>query len=242
MNDDHLEALYLDFFGAPRLDSALAGRCSAPLLLSVKTSWSRSAVRLLVVGQETMGWGFRQSPLYDWPYPPIFCYRDFFACDQGVEALMHGYREFNFAAKQPENYGSPFWRAFRKLGESYATEPLWSNLFRFSVDGGSVIRNCSDQELKIVLESQKGLLEKEIQVLEPSIVVFFTGPDYDFALRSEFDDVAFEPITADKAGQFDWVRSEGLTKKCIRTYHPGYLQRSGRWQWLDELTHMIGRV
>lgn len=243
MNNEQLKSVYSEFFRVPKLRGALAEKCSAPLLLSVKPSWEKSNIRLLVVGQETTGWGFKQGPLYNWQYPPIFSYQDFLACDRGVEALMYGYREFNFAARQPENYSSPFWRAFRELGTSLGAESLWSNLFLCSVEQGSVIHNCSQYELQELLQSQKGLLQKEIQVLKPNAIVFFTGPNYDFALKAEFEQAVFEPIDDDRAGKFDRVLHERLPDKCFRTYHPAYLHRSpDRWKWLGELVHLVRPV
>jgi len=239
MTSEQLIRLYSEFFRAPKLDGTLAIKCSAPLLLDVRSSWETSNVRLLVVGQETGGWGIEHGGYYEWSGPSITCYKEFFESDRGIETLMHLYRLFNFATRQPENWRSPFWRAFRELSSPPEVEPLWSNLFRCSVKNGSVIRNCSRDELQEILESQRGLLQKEIKILKPNAVVFFTGPNYDFGIREEFEQVAFEPVARDRAGKFDRVVHEGLPDKCFRTYHPAYLQRTRRWQWLEELVHLV---
>ena len=139
MNNEQLKAVYAEFLRASKLDGAFAAKCSAPLLLDVKSSWEESSMRLLVIGQETAGWGFEEGKYYRWPYPPIRSYKDLSECNQGIEALMYAYTVFNFGEQQPETHGSPFWLAFRHLGASFSVEPLWSNLFRCSVQRGSTV-------------------------------------------------------------------------------------------------------
>lgn len=240
MTNVQLRELYTSFFDIVKLDTEMAKRCSPPLLVNVDPSWESSKRRILIVGQETLGWGFRSGEYYNWPYPPIARYSDFVNFLDRINALMLGYKKFEFAKHQPENRRSPFWRAFRYLGSSNDVSVLWTNLFRFSVDSGSVIRNCSTSQLECVLNAQRGLLKKEIQLLNPSVVVFFTGPDYDQALLNEFSDAVLQPIQGHIEREFAQVQAAILPSHSYRMYHPGYLARSaGRWAWLDELVQLI---
>jgi len=155
MNKEHLKRLYSRFYRIPKLEGVLATECSAPLLLDVNPSWETSQVRLLVVGQETMGWGIDDGD-YNWQGPTVSSYKEFFESGRGIEAMMYLYQKFNFAASQPENRRSPFWRAFQELSSPPEIEPLWSNLFRCSVRNGSVIRNCSKDEFRKSWRAREG--------------------------------------------------------------------------------------
>src|SRR5680860_723860 len=227
MDNTQLHKLYREFFATASLSPEMAGRCSSPLLLSVKPSWALTSQRLFIVGQETLGWAFDKGEYYDWPYPPISYYADFSQCTSGVEALMYAYEAFAFAEHQPKNHRSPFWRTFRHMMSVTGADALWSNLFRFDVDEGSVMSNCSEAELEQVLRAQQGLLRREIQLLRPTAVVFFTGPRYDEALINEFPNTVFgvDPLS--------WT-PEHLGNRSSRWQSPkqtGCMRRSsgGRW-------------
>ena len=58
MHQDKLNALYGEFRSGADVRGALALRLSSPLLLSIGENWAESKNRLLLVGQETLGWDF----------------------------------------------------------------------------------------------------------------------------------------------------------------------------------------
>ncbi|MCY1368135.1 hypothetical protein D9M69_551010 [compost metagenome] len=70
------------------------------------------------------------------------------------------------------------------------------------------------------------LVLKELEILNPNMVIFFTGPSYDARIKSllcgELIDV--QDFTS---RELCLVKSKHLNTKIIRTYHPNYLRRSG---------------
>src|SRR5207249_684013 len=108
-SEEALHSLYSDFLARASVPSTLASRLSCPLLLSPGPAWSISEHRLLLIGQETLGWDFQSGGYYEWPHPPLESLADFQSYDHAVPALVHGYAEFDFAKHQPANYRSPFW-------------------------------------------------------------------------------------------------------------------------------------
>jgi hypothetical protein len=240
MSQEHLNALYTDFRSEAEVDDALASRLSSPLLLAVGANWERSKHRLVFIGQETLGWDFRAGSYYAWPYPPIESLADFLRFECAVTALVDGYRAFNFAKHQPSNYRSPFWHAFRQFcnrAESTGSGAvLWSNLFRCSLDSGSVVNNATDAESTSLLRLQHGVLLREISILQPTSVVFVTGPSYDFAIDHEFEGMAWEKWSSYNQRQLAKLSHPVLPARTFRTYHPGYLARDEeRWKWLAAL-------
>lgn len=240
MDNILLKALYTEFYHSKTIDPELARKCSLPLLLHIGPLWGESQKRVLVVGQETLAWQFRPGE-YEWKYGLVTSYPELIAIRgiDHIDVLMDGYRRFEFAKRETAHSNSPFWRAFGELNSLSGTSTLWTNLVRCSVNNGSVIHNCSKNELSQLLNFQRGLLSKEIQLLEPTAVIFFTGPNYDHILRNEYPDVSFQPVQGHQSRQFAQVQSDGLPFRSYRTYHPGYLTRSGRWEWLKELSHLL---
>ena len=235
---------YLKFKEESTLPETLQERLSAPLLLKVSNTWVKNKKRVLIVGQETLGWNFRKGQHYKWPYDPISSFKDFKMIDDSINAMVHGYSFFEFA-KHHRNYSSPFWRAYRqvrkKIGDEIDginTSVLWSNLFRMSLDGGSVIKNGSLEEISNIRTSSAGLLKAEIKILNPTSIIFFTGPDYNNSLYSEFENSTLIPFKSYDINQTSYVKHEVLPEKTIRTYHPGYLNR-GKWDIVNQIIETI---
>lgn len=113
MMQHQLNAIYEHFKQSVELPAELVSRLTPPLLLNVPNLWAEADKRLLVVGQETLGWGFKSGGYYAWPYPAINMFSAFQSCPAGVQALTQGYSEFELARHQRENINSPFWRAYR---------------------------------------------------------------------------------------------------------------------------------
>jgi hypothetical protein len=238
---NQLNEIYRSSFRFESLSPDLAERLSCPLLLAVGDAWAFSRRRILVVGQETLGWEFEAGQYYPWPYPPLESCRHFQTYEHGVEALVHAYRAFEFARHQPKHYRSPFWRAFRYLKEAAAdTDVLWTNLFKCSVDDGSVVNNCDPEEIKQLLVFQRGVLAREIEILQPTAVLLFTGPRYDNSLSAEFPHLEFRLFGQHAVRQLAWVSAPDMCAPALRTYHPAYLARSeARWRWLEEIADAI---
>ncbi len=236
---------YTKFREKAALPEALQERASPPLLINVSEAWERSNNRVLVVGQETLGWGFHDGEYYQWPYKPIRSFKDFLIADNAIQAMIHGYASFEFAKHQPENYRSPFWNAYRQIRKANGdeidginTSVLWSNLFRMSLDGGSVIKNGTNEEVSIIRAASAGLLLEEINILKPTTVIFFTGPDYNDALYSELTGCSLGQFMDYDSSRTSYISHPVLPEKSVRTYHPGYLNR-GHWEVVNHIVKAV---
>lgn len=244
MSNEPLLDLYDSFFKTASTPAELTSRLSCPLLLSVGSGWHQAIRRLLVVGKETFGWDWTPGDYYPWPHPPLTTLADFNGYPNAVRALVDGYASFAFSKHQSANFNGPFWRAFRQLheeiNEGHKADILWTNLFRCDLEGGSVIDRATPAELNNILAFQHGLLSREIRILSPTAVVFFTGPNYDLALRAEFPDIVFAPVSGHVERQFCQIAHPDLPTPSFRFYHPNYLARNhNRWLWLREVASYI---
>jgi hypothetical protein len=228
---ERLAIRYRDFQALGRLPRGLSGRASAPLLISPHERWAASQIKLLVVGQETLRWQYEPEE-FDPEAAVIKSFREFSTAKNGVAAMLELYRRYELGRQHPK-LNSPFWRGFRALDTALnpaVDSALWTNLFKVNVNG-SVMRNCTRAEIAAIQKAQQGLLRHEIDVLKPDVVVFFTGPRYDSAIRAEFPDVEFLPFDEIPAScaslsSLALIRASGLPAKTVRSYHPEYLQRS----------------
>ena len=210
-----LRALYGQ--ALPRLQTLVASneKLSNPHFISVPEGYAKAPTRILVVGQQTYGWGDHN-----------LCNRP-----DAVNALMSLYADFNLGQTYT---ASPFWQATVLLNrlvnpESPPRSFLWSNLVKLDQSGNRPIEEIEDQICEI------GLLQKEIEIIDPDVVVFFTGPKYDQRLKLSFPDL----IWKNKSQFIICLEHPTLPALSFRTYHPNYLRRSGNWKILQKIAQAI---
>lgn len=204
-----LTEVYEQLLSAVRSGAAHAkGRLSAPLLMAVTPAYYQSSVRLMIVGQETFDWGDVTTNGY-----------------RTVAELRARYHEFALGRTYTR---SPFWTAahqvYRTLNVDGPPEGfLWSNLVKADLSKHRLSRALEDQV------SHVPALQREIEITQPDVVLFFTGPRYDERLAATFPSarhVMLEP------GLTRVVDVPGAMH-AFRTYHPRYLRMSRRWSLLD---------
>lgn len=67
--------------------------------------------------------------------------------------------------------------------------------------------------------------------------MFFTGPYYDWILKSIFPGIEFEPVEGQRF--LAKIRHPKLPDQSYRTYHPAYLNRAGLWEQIRFLRQAI---
>jgi hypothetical protein len=242
-----LQGAYADWKRSLHFDGDVAAQLSPPLLISVPSTYINAKNRILFFGQETFGWKWTrdlrvQYPDYpaDYSFNNIFTMHDFLTNDDAVEALCWGCCEFNFAKYQPENWSSPFWKGFVEVQAWPNTGIIWNNLSRCDYQGGSVL-NAPEVLRTRLLECQSELVAKELEILQPHVCLFFTGPDYDDLLSEVFPKCErTEAVEGISVRELARIRHPCLPAGSFRTYHPRYLRQSGRWDFLSQLRRLSG--
>lgn len=196
------------------------------LCLRASEEFINADVKVMIFGQETNDWEC------EFPHP------------DGVPHLLSVYDEF-FNNGKCFSYGGQFWNGFSKIqsrlrdefsAESKSVGFIWNNVIK--------IGRCGEAgaPTKKVLEWQKSTLEltrKEIDLYQPDIVIFLSGPNYDGHISSIFDDAVFSSLGERSERQLARVSSQRLPAKALRTYHPGYLWRNGFYSYLDDIVQFI---
>ena len=183
-------------------------------MMEVPESYHQSAVKLMIVGQETRGWAEEIKALTT------------------VRELMSFYSGFNLGEKYR---ASPFWQAAQQFHRSLNPKGpersyLWSNLIKVSQQKKRPIPSIEENICNL------GLLQAEIEITRPSVVVFFTGPSYDNRLKSTFSGITFDSSSR----RLSRLVHPQLPHHSYRTYHPNYLRRSKNNRMvLDEIKKLV---
>lgn len=178
---------------------------SNPLLIDLPYDWKNIHPKLMIVGQQTCGWGF-------------------FGSGNELDligGLMADYTNFCLGQFYRP---TPFWQASYVVHMSInsASRPFgfaWTNLVKLDQKS----RRPAPQIEELVSHNFP-VAADELAIVRPDIIVFFTGPNYDKRLRQIFDGACLENVAADTIG-LARVKHKALPDRSFRSYHPGYLAR-----------------
>lgn len=191
---------------------------SYPLLIEPPEGYPAAPVRLMIIGQQTDGWE---------PLDNTGLRRDRLA--GLVPELTRLYTRFGLGAGRRH---SPFWQAshhiYRFLNPDGPENTfVWGNLSRVDLHG-----QRPPAPVEAAWLQRFNLLPDEIRILQPDVVMFFTGPYYDDLLHGTFPGAELEEVPlAD--GFVARVSHRDLPEQTYRAYHPNYLRQSGNWDIID---------
>ena len=218
------------------------GGLGCPFLLLPCDGWQQAKHRILVIGKEPNNWGFPNCEEMErcWLHPELWWLRQAIEYRHSVEALTWAYN-FPYPGKPTLFNGA----VDRLRSHARGSEAVSTNLFRCALINGKSRSplNGSASDLTQIQDWQHGCLTEEIGILDPNTVVFFTGPDYDDALRNEFKGAELIAVEDHPVRELAWVVHERLTSRSIRTYHPEYFLRYNKYKYgmpfIDEIASLV---
>lgn len=143
-------------------------------------------------------------------------------------------REYHkFTNKQTSQPQSAFWRAIKYLKEELLqsknqnnTDFVWTNLCKYDCNGKRPNKELQNEIFNAFTHENHVFLD-EIKIYEPDVVIFMTGPQYDWYFERIFNDsVELLPVNDFSARAFARVKSKSLPFHSYRIYHPNYLSRT----------------
>ena len=145
-----------------------------PQFISVNNEYVNATTRLMIIGMEPTNWGVDE-------YGRCFG-------ERSVTELIEIHSNFDNSRSKLKLQSNPFWRTSYKLqGKVNPSDDkfgfAYSNLVKLTENGKSKSRTM----MKSIL--QFPILQKEIELVKPQAVVFFTGfaPFYMAALENTFE-------------------------------------------------------
>ena len=157
--------------------------------------------------------------------------------------------DYKIDGKRLKYNGSPFWDFFRAMKKS-GYFPCWNDLDKVKrYKAGNEYRLKLDEEgygqrkiLNAKVKRAKSLLQNEIELLKPDIVVFAIGPRNPYfstlGYAFDLDEAVLSPHcpTPEKPCR-EISKILGLDMPAYWTYHPNYLSRKGIFgKVLNEIT------
>lgn len=199
-----------------------------PYLLCASADYVDADFKIMVFGQETCGWGGR--------------------CDQArsgkeLATLMKEYRKF----MERDNGQSPFWNLNRHLRNNLAERTSDRSLgwiYNNVVKLGRVSRAGCDEQIYQWMLQGFNVLRQEVEILQPDMLLCFSGPAYDHRLEALCGQFDVEEVAGGDALQLCRLHFKDVTMPMTyRCYHPGYLQRAGvYWEAIEMLGELVAQT
>lgn len=182
-----------------------ADNYDGPFLMDMPTEAFRcSTHRLLIIGQETNGWiGHRR--IND---------------EAGLRENMVLYRQFDFG----RTYNTTWFRYARSIAGQVVGEAtyMWTNIHKYGRASGSGTPSAVVRQAEVC---HFNVLAEEIRLIDPTCVIFMSGPRYDTFIRDRLPDAELFPVDGFTYRQIARVSSASLPQVSYRIYHPGYGNR-----------------
>jgi hypothetical protein len=117
-------------------------------------------------------------------------------------------------------YNSIFWKTVRKIISELNIDKdnvAWNNINRMDYMGGSPNNGVKRDMLKFF-----PLLPLEVKILNPKIIIFFSGSRYDDKLKEIFGKIHFQKINGIREDKLAKITISNFNGLAYRTYHPAY--------------------
>ena len=193
-------------------DEALDVKPTCPLLLAVRDeeAFAAADIRVMVFGQETNSW-----------------YNEF---HDGLSSIVGQYDGF-FNSGECWGYGGQFWNGIRRfvdlLQAQYPNKTIrlvWNNVVKI---GKHDDKGFPPDYIYEVEREHFSVIQAELDIIKPTLVLFLTGPNYDSVITDNFGPLAYDTIPGSfTERQLAKVLLPGV-ESAFRTYHPNYLWRNG---------------
>lgn len=201
-------------------DNNLSQKPTNPLIVSLdEMLYVESDIKVLIFGQETNDWE-----------------KNF---NGNLEHSLDTYDSF-YNSGECYSYGGHFWNGYKNFLQSLSHRftkeriaAVWNNVIKIGASGRDLNRplpHIYDIELQYF-----NIIEDEIRILNPDIILFLSGPNYDNEIRNALPGIKFNKLV----DEFSEREISKLTfrtyKNMYRTYHPNYLYRHGISQYFNAI-------
>lgn len=207
-----------------------------PLMLKVDEKRVAEAdIKIMIFGQETNSWEFKVSQT------TVAVNQSHAIVDETVDAFTDKYSHFFYK----EYHRSPFWhgiyrikRNIHNLMPTKKVEYIWNNVYKI----GNMLKNQNRPSSDIIRLQDKNfnVITKEIDILQPNILIFLTGYHYDNRLYDLF--TVSQKASINHINPYELMTFKSDNLLSYRTYHPNYLRWAKKTYYLDIICEDIKNV
>ena len=107
---------------------------------------------------------------------------------------------------------------------------IWNNIIKAGKQGKGRPHN----EILEIERKYFNVIKKEIEIINPNIIIFFTGPYYDDVLKKVFPEIKISKIDNFPERRLAKI---SVSSNCIayRTYHPNFLWRNNIDRYINTI-------
>ncbi|BAK77594.1 hypothetical protein NH8B_2801 [Pseudogulbenkiania sp. NH8B] len=192
---------------------------SSPFLISVSEGYLSADVRIMFIGKETNGW---------WG-----CLRKFFQTADSITELKKRYIEQFYRPTGKSRFLRMTKDLANELADGKRTAICWNNLMKMDWKRGCGFSRTSIGHSPELFELSIKMVQYEIDLLKPNVIIFGSGPSYDRAIKA----ILPERITKSVDPRALWHFTSGETQ-CYRTYHPNARDSSAE----RPIAHYYGEI
>ncbi|WNS73656.1 hypothetical protein RRV45_12070 [Bacillus sp. DTU_2020_1000418_1_SI_GHA_SEK_038] len=195
--------------------SSLEGnQLSNPLLLYIndEDKYKYADIKIMFFGQETNTWEGELG-------------------NKSIDELLVTYSNF-FGNGKCFKYGGPFWNTvkdyvntIKQLNPDKSVECVWNNIIKI---GKEKTKGAPDKSLVNIQKEKFPVIKEEIEILKPDLIIFFTGPNYDQYIKTEWRDLKINSVNSWETRKIALLKHELLPNNTIRTYHPNFMYMKGK--------------
>lgn len=238
MINSKLRQLYIDTFSteSPCVLQLLRNKRRTPevpaypLLIKVnEEALAKADIKIMIFGQETNSWEQKVSEKV------IPIEESGMFVDKTVDVFMNYYKDF-LAKKINENSKrSPFWDFHYQLkNNKFSTkqvELIWNNIYK--IGNFEKRKNRPSSSIREFENKYFDIIQQEVNIIKPNLIVFFTGPKYDGRLTKKFEVINKHSLKSDIPSKELAKLDLGIGIPAYRTYHPHYLRRQKKTDYID---------
>lgn len=169
---EKLNAFYLKVLKEVNFNDEQREQLSKPLLISVPQAYLDAPLRVMFIGKETNGWKGKLS--------------GFDGSQNGIEQLLARYDK---QMDEPASYGA-FTRMHHHIAATLTDgrkeSVLWNNLMKMDWYQGKTSGRNSLGHSEELHHLSRQMLKFEVELLQPHVMLFGSGPRYDSAIKATF--------------------------------------------------------
>lgn len=205
--DNELKKLYDEYWPKYQThirSSEIGKEAAFPFLIRCPDSYEMAPKKIMFCGQETLNW-YKEG--YDNP-----------------EVDYHKIRGiYNAFVNTNHGNNSPYWNFQKRIRNTFPKIGYINN--NIVKIGKKYSPGCDDRINDLALKYFP-VIRREIEILKPDLIIFFTGPNYDFRIKKALGEFYTEHLDK-KFECWDRIKFQDTSlPSAIRLNHPAWIVRN----------------
>jgi len=177
-------------------------------------SYENAEIRIMIIGQETNGWGLDTEG--------FFCDEK----DMIIDMYKNFYSGYEFEAHRGffKNHFNNFLKLLKDKYPEKTTSCFWNNVIKV---GKAHDKNTPPEYILEIEQKYFAVLKQEIEIIKPNVILFYTGHAYDKYVLHHFPELLKEDISGFNPSELQSFKIDNVDF-AFRTPHPQGLHFQGK--------------